>query len=418
MGQTALQTAMLMTVLGSAALAAFLLLRAGGTAGSRPLAAFLTAVGVWAAGLLFPGRLGAAAMALEALGAAAFVHFAARFAQRGGQFVPWAYAAGGAAALAALVSGPGEFVAWPGAGMLFRHEGAGLVCGSVAAMLGCVGQALLIGAWREARGLLKRQLAVVVVSSGLGLASAMGLAPPVLGIAVYPWPLLLLPAYVAVLAYGVLRYELMADLEARRTEAERQRLAELGALAATGAHDLRNPLNIVAMAVAGAEPSVRAEVRAQIERMDALVRDLLDYAKPWRIERAAVPLVEAVAEAAGGLAVADGTLAGFEVHADPLRLHQALSNLIANAHAAGRQVAVEAERVPGAVLVHVCDDGAGIPPDIRETLFQPFVSRGPNGTGLGLAIVAKVMAAHGGSVTFGIRAGWTTCLTMRFPDEP
>jgi signal transduction histidine kinase len=416
MGQTALQTAMLMTVLGSAALAAFLMARAGGSAGSRPLAAFLAAVGLWASGLLLPGRWGMAAMSLEALGAGVFVHFAARLAQRGGRLVPWSYAAGGAATLAALISGPGVFVDWPGAGMLFRHEGAGLVCGAVAAMLAGAGQALLIGAWREARGLLKRQLAVVAVSSGLGLASAMGLAPPVLGIAVYPWPLLLLPAYVAVLTYGVLRYELMADLERRRAEAERQRLAELGALAATVAHDLRNPLNIIGMAVAGAEPAVRAEVRTQIERMDALVRDLLDYAKPWRIESAAVPLTEAVAEAAGGHPVDNETPAGLEVRADPLRLHQALANLIANATAAGGRVAVLAERVPGAVLVHVCDDGAGIPPDIRATLFQPFVSRGPNGTGLGLAIVAKVMAAHGGSAALTSRPGWTTCFTLRFPE--
>jgi signal transduction histidine kinase len=417
MGQTALQLAMLMTVLGSAGLAAFLLLRSGGAAGSRPLAAFLAHVGLWASGLLFPGSWGTAAMTLEALGAAVFVRFAARLTQRGGRFMPWAYAAGGAATLAAFISGPGEFVSWPGTGTLFRHEGAGLVCAATAMLLAGLGQILLIGAWRDARGLLRRQLAVVMASSGLGLASVLGLAPPVLGIEVYPWPLLLLPAYVAVLTYGVLRYELMADLERRRAEAEQQRLAELGALAATVAHDLRNPLNIIAMAVAGAEPGMRAEVRAQIERMEALVRDLLDYAKPWRIEPAAVPLAALVAEAAGGLTVENGIAADLEIQADPLRLRQALTNLLTNATVAGGRVAVLAESEPGAVLVHVCDDGAGIPPDICDTLFQPFVSRGPGGTGLGLAIVAKVMAAHSGSVALTSRPGWTTCFTLRFPDE-
>jgi signal transduction histidine kinase len=171
------------------------------------------------------------------------------------------------------------------------------------------------------------------------------------------------------------------------------------------------------MAMAGAEPGVRAEVRAQIERMDALVRDLLDYAKPWRIELANVPLAAAVTEAAGGLTVENGIAADLEIRADLLRLHQALANLLANAAAAGGRVAVRGESVPGAVLVHVCDDGAGIPQDIRATLFQPFVSRGPGGTGLGLAIVAKVMAAHGGSVALTSRPGWTTCFTLRFPDE-
>ncbi len=413
--QTAFLTAMLMTVLGSGGLAVFLLLRAGSAAGSRPLAVFLLHVGLWASGLLLPSGWGAALMTLEALGAAVFVHFAARLSQRGGRFVPWAYGIGGAATLAALVFGAGSFIPWPGAGMLFRHEGAGLVSAAVATMLAALAQTLLIGAWRDARGLLRRQLAVVVASSGLGLASVMGLAPPVLGIEVYPWPLLLLPAYVVVLTYGVLRYELMADLERRRAEAERQRLAELGALAATVAHDLRNPLNIIAMAVAGAEPAVRAEVRTQIERMEALVRDLLDYAKPWRIEPVPVALAAAVADAAGGRLVACEIAAGVEVRADPLRLHQALSNLLANAAAAGGRVLVSAETGPDAVHIYVCDDGPGIPADIRATLFQPFVSRGPGGTGLGLAIVAKVMAAHGGSAALTERPGWTTCFTLRFP---
>lgn len=76
---------------------------------------------------------------------------------------------------------------------------------------------------------------------------------------------------------------------------------------------------------------------------------------------------------------------------------------------------VTAERTAGGALVHVCDDGPGIPDEIRDSLFRPFVSRGQDGTGLGLAIVAKVMAAHGGDVTLGQRPGWTTCFTMRFP---
>lgn len=414
-GQTALQMAMLTTVVGSAVLAAFLLLRAKSAPGSRPLAAFLAHVGLWASGLLFPGSWGMAAMTLEALGAAIFVHFAVRLSRRGARLIPWAYAVGWAATAAAFISGPGEFVRWPVAGMLFRHEGAGLLCAGLAIVLAAGGQMLLMGAWRDARGLRRRQLAVVMASSGLGLASVMGLALPVLGIEVYPWPLLLLPGYVGVLTFGVLRYELMADLERRRAEAERQRLAELGALAATVAHDLRNPLNIIAMAVAGAEPALRGEVRAQVERMDALVRDLLDYAKPWRIEPVAMPLADAVEAAAGRLKVENGIAADLEIQADPLRLHQVLVNLFTNAAAAGGRIAVMAETAPGAMLVHVCDDGPGIPDAIRATLFHPFVSRSPDGTGLGLAIAAKVMAAHGGSVSLTDRSGWSVCFTLRFP---
>ena len=415
MGQTAFQTAMLITVVGSTVLAAFLLLRAKSALGSQPLAAFLTHVGLWASGLLFPGDWGIAMMTLEALGAATFVHFAAQLSQRGTRFIPAAYAIGGAATVAAYIFGPGEFVRWPVTGMFFRHDGAGLICAALAMMLAAGGQMLLMAAWRDARGLRSRQLTVVMASSGLGLASVMGLVLPVLSIEIYPWPLLLLPGYVALLTFGMLRYELMADLERIRADAERQRLAELGALAATVAHDLRNPLNIITMAVAGAEPDVRGEVRVQVKRMEALVRDLLDYAKPWRIEPVVMPLADAVTEAAGRLKVESDIADDLEIRADPLRLHQVLVNLFTNATAAGGRIAVMADSMPDAVLVHVCDDGPGIPDGIRGTLFQPFVSRGPGGTGLGLAIVGKVMAAHGGSVSLADRPGWSACFTLRFP---
>jgi signal transduction histidine kinase len=92
-------------------------------------------------------------------------------------------------------------------------------------------------------------------------------------------------------------------------------------------------------------------------------------------------------------------------------------NLLANARTAAgtRRVIVEAERSADAVLLHVCDDGPGVPPDLRERLFEPFASRSPGGTGLGLAIVARIMAAHGGSVRLQDRPPWNTCFTLSFP---
>ena len=116
--------------------------------------------------------------------------------------------------------------------------------------------------------------------------------------------------------------------------------------------------------------------------------------------------------------------AGFDaplaIHADPLRFDQALTNLLSNARTAAgtRHVRVDAERGEGAVLLHVCDDGPGVPADLRERLFEPFASRSPGGTGLGLAIVARIMAAHGGTVRLEERPPWNTCFTLRFPVAP
>nr|WP_246500506.1 HAMP domain-containing sensor histidine kinase [Azospirillum rugosum] len=147
--------------------------------------------------------------------------------------------------------------------------------------------------------------------------------------------------------------------------------------------------------------------------MDALVRDLLDYAKPWRVEATDVDLADTLAQLGGE--VATDIPPGLSLRADAGRLKQALANLLDNARAAGGRVLLTAERRPDGVVVDVCDDGPGIPEEIRASLFQPFVSRSPGGTGLGLAIVAKVMAAHGGSVSLAERPGWPTCVRLRFP---
>ncbi len=212
-----------------------------------------------------------------------------------------------------------------------------------------------------------------------------------------------------------LKAEARRTLERRRAHAEQQRLAELGALAATVAHDLRNPMNIIAMAVADTAPAPRAEVAAQLARMAALVRDLLDYAKPWTVEPAETDLAAVLQEVGAGLAFTTELPSGLSLRADRLRLGQVLGNLLANAAAASGRVLVTAETTGDFTVIEVCDDGPGIPEDIRESLFRPFVSRGPGGTGLGLAIVARIMAAHGGSVTVASRPGWTTCFRLRFP---
>lgn len=421
-GGSPLAIALAATSAGGFGLAAFLLTRARSAPGARPLAAFLTLVGLWALGLLAPGSAGAALMGLAPLGAAVFTHFAVRLAGRGEGLLPWSYGLGGMAVMLELAVGSGHFISWGGA-TLFLYDGAGLLAGGVALSLAGLGLAILADAWRGSKGARRHRIGAVVLACGLGLASVVGLAFPLFGIDAFPWPLLALPLYLAVLVLGTLRYDLVAglreqalvDAQRRQLEAERQRLAELGALAATVAHDLRNPMNIITMAVADTGPDVRGEVNTQIARMEALVHDLLDYSKPWAVTPQDVNLFGVITEVRRDQRVFVDVPPGLTVRADPLRLSQALSNLLANAKAAGGHVGVIAEAVEGAVLVHVCDDGPGIPEDIRGSLFQPFVSRGEGGTGLGLAIVAKVMAAHGGAVLLTESPGWSTCFTLRFP---
>lgn len=242
------------------------------------------------------------------------------------------------------------------------------------------------------------------------------------------------PRYVAqifgtVLAEAAGRLEQALALAARERERQQQeRLAELGALAATVAHDIRNPLNIIAMAAALAPAEVRAEIATQTLRISQLATDLLEYAKSWQVEKQPLRLadhVRTVATRYVEVEMGAGLVRAPTLDADPRRLSQALLNLLENAHSAiaetgprGRILVDSEPCADGAVELCVCDNGAGIPPEIRHTLFQPFVSRRAGGTGLGLAIVAKIMAAHGGSARLQEKPGWSTCFVLTFPPSP
>ncbi len=235
------------------------------------------------------------------------------------------------------------------------------------------------------------------------------------------------PRYVAQIFGGVLAEaasRLQIAEEARAREGERRQqahLAELGVLAATVAHDLRNPLNIIAMAVAGSDGETRGEVATQLGRMNNLISDLLDYSSAWKVERRTLSLRDEVDSAVleqRGAAVEIDIDPALRVAADPRRLRRVFANLLVNARAASGaagRILVAARREGGHIIVDVCDNGSGVAREIRSRLFEPFVSRSAEGTGLGLAIAARIMDAHGGSIALAERAGWSTCFSLQFP---
>jgi signal transduction histidine kinase len=241
-----------------------------------------------------------------------------------------------------------------------------------------------------------------------------------------PGPRQVAELFGSVVAEAAARVEQARQIAERERERQLQaRLAELGSLAATVAHDIRNPLNIISMAVAMAPAETRREVADQVARISHLTRDLLDYAKPWKLVTAPIDLAAHVRTAARrlpALSLGPGLDGELIVEADARRVDQALTNLVENARTAaadaqhdGAGVHIDAETTADALLLHVCDNGPGVPAEVRERLFEPFASRSPGGTGLGLAIVARVMNAHGGSVALTERAPWRTCFTLRFP---
>lgn len=217
-----------------------------------------------------------------------------------------------------------------------------------------------------------------------------------------------------------------ADLRAQLAQSER--LATLGRVSAGLAHEIRNPLGTMrmkaenALAAPAELRSVRAEsalqvVLSQTERLEALISSLLALTQPLRVERQEIDLREwlqqrchAHAEAAQqqgkqlAVALSPQLIASAQGLAffDPAQMARVYDNLLLNALAhTGPHGSIElgASRTPaGALLLWVADDGSGIPPSLRETLFEPFATTRAGGTGLGLALVREIVQGHGGRV--------------------
>jgi signal transduction histidine kinase len=149
-------------------------------------------------------------------------------------------------------------------------------------------------------------------------------------------------------------------------------------------------------------------ILGQIERLDALLRRLLSVTerdKP-RLESVAVrPLLEACvaahSELAGAKRITLQCRAGDEgARFDPDQMRRALDNLVLNAIQAAppdSEILVGARHDAESLVLSVRDEGVGPPPDVRDHLFEPFVTGRADGTGLGLSIVREVAVAHGGT---------------------
>jgi PAS domain S-box-containing protein len=199
-------------------------------------------------------------------------------------------------------------------------------------------------------------------------------------------------------------------------------LARLGELTAGLAHEFRNGLATIhgyarlmnADHLPAAERKYVEALRTETESLGQLVTNFLNFARPTQLVSTPVDLegvVRRVAEELQGEAGAHGgsvqvTGAWPVVDGDEVLLRQAFSNLVRNAIEACAEasrrpdVRVEASTdTPARMLrVQVVDNGPGIPPDMRDRIFRPFVTTRANGTGLGLALVQKIVVTHNGRV--------------------
>jgi signal transduction histidine kinase len=207
--------------------------------------------------------------------------------------------------------------------------------------------------------------------------------------------------------------ELVA-IQAALVEAER--FAAMGKTSAAIAHELKNALNGLGMAVEliAQDPAniarvarLRPQVVGEIARLRDVVDSLLSFSRSPRIERAPADLSLVVARAAEAVAdlVADRAVAvtvnsppTLPARCDAHKIQGVLVNLLKNAVEAGRAVVVTVGTADGQAVLEVGDDGPGLSQPARDHLFEPFFTTKPNGTGLGLPTSRRFVEAHGGTI--------------------
>jgi two-component system, NtrC family, sensor histidine kinase PilS len=232
------------------------------------------------------------------------------------------------------------------------------------------------------------------------------------------------------------------ELVARRRETDR--LAAVGELAASIAHEIRNPLASIRGSVEMLSGELELEgyqrqlfelVLKESARVNSIINDFLAYSRmrpvarrrfaaaAFRDELLLLVRQHVVGKRGDVRVSAEVTPADLELAADPGQLTQLALNLAINACEAMRyqgRVRVALHLVEGGETCEltVTDDGPGIEADIRDSLFLPFKTTKEGGTGLGLSVVARIAAAHGGTVRAEDAPGGGAIFRVRWPRQP
>lgn len=234
----------------------------------------------------------------------------------------------------------------------------------------------------------------------------------------------------------------------QREAAQRERLSALGRLSTVIAHEIRNPLMIIKASLrtirrehvtAEDAREAAADIDEEVVRLNRVVNDVLDFARPIRVELAPTNLRALCAECAAATTV-DGHGPGVRVIADESltsvmtdfdRLRTVLINLLVNARdavlargggngsaAAAPDIELRAHRGRGGqVVIVVSDRGGGIAAEDLPRVFDPYFTTKRTGTGLGLAVAKNIIESLGGTITVDSRPGDGTHICLELPDR-
>lgn len=222
---------------------------------------------------------------------------------------------------------------------------------------------------------------------------------------------------------------------------QKERLAAVGELAAQIAHEVRNPLGAILNSVSALRRLVNpqadagqlvAVVAEESQRLERMVEDLLDFARP-SAPRCQPEDLEVIVRSAleGASRTVDLSAVEVKVEAaealpplpvDARMIRQAVLNLMINAAQAmsgkGRlsvRIGLDAEGASTTARVDVSDTGPGVPQEVASRLFDPFVTTKASGTGLGLAVVRRLVEAHHGRASFQSAPGRGSTFSLHLP---
>ncbi len=191
-----------------------------------------------------------------------------------------------------------------------------------------------------------------------------------------------------------------------RRVAQSERLAALGRVAAGVAHEIRNPIASMRLKAEGALVGDTARryraleaVLVQVGRLERLASELLTMTQRHTPRPQSVDLPDFLRSIAADHGGSVQVIAPkMHVSLDPELIRRALDNLLRNAAAVAKETTIAARMVGSELRITVADDGPGVAPELRDHLFEPFVTGRADGTGLGLPIARELVESHGGKL--------------------
>lgn len=241
------------------------------------------------------------------------------------------------------------------------------------------------------------------------------------------------------LGYVILLKDLSEIKNLRERIARNQRMATVGRLAAGVAHEIRNPLSSIKgfatyfkerYNTEAEDQSISTIMIQEVERLNRVVGELLDFSKPLSLSREQTPVgdfladslkrIETVAAEQQVALVQEDTDQGLTMDVDPDKISQVLLNLYLNAMDAidgSGRLTVAARMNGDALSISVTDSGRGIEAEKLPKIFDPYFTTKSTGTGLGLAIAHNIVEAHGGRIHVESTVGEGTRVTFSLPTD-